>query len=108
MINTTDDEIETVLFLRIGLEEDIFCNEFSVASPGSSQLNSRAFVKHIGPDTGVGTWICSKDSSPTCTHINRARNQLQKLVPSNWNVLDGRDVPAVLFPGMYKSALQYV
>lgn len=77
---------------RLGMDDETFLNEFSIATPGNSQLYSRAFVTHNGPDTGDGTWRCSKDRIPNCLHIHRAQNKLQQLLRRDPSVNHERDV----------------
>ncbi|PPQ83592.1 hypothetical protein CVT26_001389 [Gymnopilus dilepis] len=79
-----DEDDQCILFSRNVEQYDplIYRNMFS--APTSSRFGSvknRAVVQHLGPDTGLGTWTCSKHPKElTCEHIMSSRAILLRRV----------------------------
>lgn len=87
----------SILFSRsqLGMDDETFLNEFSIATPGNRQIYSRAFVSHNGLNNGDGVWYCSKDRIPNCLHIHRAQNKLQQLLQRNPTVAHESDASEI-------------
>ncbi|KAJ6507200.1 hypothetical protein C8R47DRAFT_966779 [Mycena vitilis] len=74
-------DASVVLFSRQETSPDCYLNYFSSPSPNSRALNGWTVVTYEGTDLGDGIWSCAKDSNAlTCTHINKSKDMLQKLV----------------------------
>lgn len=66
-----------ILFIRRKGEHGAYLNWFSVAS---RQLGSHAVVLFEGHDTGMGSWICMKDTESTCQHILLAQDEMRDIL----------------------------
>ena len=84
-LDVVEEQLSPILFARqrLGGQEDVFVNYFSVPSPNQRLLKSNAIVIHNDLDTGAGVWVCNKDPIANCTHIAMACHMLQKLITVN-------------------------
>jgi hypothetical protein len=91
LIQCPSDDDNVILFSRQPAEYDgKFNNHFSVTFPGQMSAKGRVIVEHLGENSGVGTWTCSKDRGSSCGHITSARHHLQKLLHADPEARDHR------------------
>ncbi|KAJ6591426.1 hypothetical protein B0H10DRAFT_1960754 [Mycena sp. CBHHK59/15] len=91
-IYENDSTCKAALFSR-EVSGDNTISIFSIATVSQPEaLRARAIVTNKGDGLGIGSWSCSRESSPTaCWHISVARNYLQKLLTGDLNARDPRD-----------------